>query len=265
MAEPIAQPVARGHSPRRRLTISWVRVASILTGLLIWELLGRAQVSLIIPSASETVLALAQMIEKGDLARNLAASLGSFFIGFVLAVLVGVLLGALMAIYPVVEYFCDIWISAGMSAPTLAFLPILVILFGINENVRIAVAFTFSVWVMVVNTFTALRGVDHRLVEMAHAFGATPRQIFWRILLPGGLALIISGLRLGAGRAVKGMVNGEMLITIVGLGAMIQTYAATYNGPNLFAVLTTICTLAILIDQGLRALHRAAAPWNQRR
>lgn len=265
MSKPVAQQVPRTPRLRPLSSLFSLRLVSVFVGLVLWELLGRAQISVIIPSATDTMLALAEMLSSGELQKSLATSLSSFVIGFGLALVLGITLGAMMARFRFVEYFFDLFVMAGNASPTLAFLPILVIIFGINDNVRIAVAFIFAFWVIVVNTFTGIRGADRNLIDMARSFGATPSQIFWRIMLPSGLGLLMAGIRLGAGRAVKGMVNGEMLITIIGLGAMIMTYAGSFNGPKLFAVLLVICLVAIVIDQLIRFLHRRFAPWSLRR
>lgn len=265
MNRPVAEQMPRTPRLRSLSSLVSLRLFSGLVGLVLWEILGRMKISIIIPSATETFLALSVMFRTGEMQRSLAASLTSFFIGFGIALVSGILLGALMARFRFVEYFFDLFIMAGNASPTLAFLPILIILFGINDNVRVAVAFIFSFWVIVVNTFTGIRGADRNLLEMARSYGATPNQLFWRIMLPAGLGLIIAGMRLGAGRAVKGMVNGEMLVTIVGLGAMIMTYGSSFNAPKLFAVLLVICGLAIVLDQVIRMLHRKLAPWSLRR
>lgn len=265
MSKPVAEQLPRTPRLRPLSFLVSPRVLSILGGILLWELLGRAHVSVIIPSASETLAALVAMVKTGELQKSLAASLSSFLIGFGLALTLGFTIGALMARFRFVEYLLDMFIMAGNASPTLAFLPILVIMFGISDNVRIAVSFIFSFWVIVVNTFTGIKGTDRNLLDMARSYGATPNQVFWRIMLPAGLGLIIAGVRLGAGRAVKGMVNGEMLITIVGLGAMIMTYSGSFNGPKLFAVLVVICLVAITLDQVIRMMHRRFAPWSLRR
>jgi NitT/TauT family transport system permease protein len=124
-----------------------------------------------------------------------------------------------------------------------------------------ATVFMFSFFVIVVNTMTGVRGTERSLVEMARVFGAGEVALFRRIYLPAALPAIMLGLRLGAVQAVKGMVVGEMLISLVGLGERLIYYGNTFLITELYAVIVSVLVIALLASQAVQAADRALVRW----
>ena len=116
-------------------------------------------------------------------------------------------------------------------------------------------------FVIVINTATAIRTVDPSLVEMARSFGCRERQIFARILLPASLPLVFAGIRLGMGRAVKGMINGEMLIAFVGLGALAQRYGAQFDAAKVFAIAMVVLIIGLVMNWLVQLLDHRFTSW----
>ena len=103
---------------------------------------------------------------------------------------------------------------------------------------------------------------DHaRLVEMARSFGAKEREIFFKIILPAALPAIMAGLRLGMGRAVKGMVTAEMLLTLTGIGAMIMQNGSAFATDALFAVILTVLLVALITMKAVQWLDHRLTGW----
>ena len=148
-----------------------------------------------------------------------------------------------------------------MSAPLSALVPVLIALFGIRDTVVAATVFLFAFFVIVVNTMTGVRGTERSLVDMARAFGAGEASLFARIYLPAALPAIMLGLRLGAVQAVKGMVVGEMLISLVGLGERLIYYGNTFLIPELYAVIASVLIIAILSSTLVQSAERALVRW----
>jgi NitT/TauT family transport system permease protein len=117
------------------------------------------------------------------------------------------------------------------------------------------------VFVIIINTMTGVKQVDLVLVEMARSFGAKEREIFFKIMLPAALPAIMAGLRLGIGRAVKGMVTAEMLLTLTGIGAMIMQYGSSFATDSLFAVILTILLLALAAMKSVQWLDGKLTGW----
>jgi NitT/TauT family transport system permease protein len=233
-----------------------------LAGLAIgWELLGRLDVSLFVPPLSRVAATWWQLLGDGTLGRAAASSLTSLAKGFVPAAALGVVVGLAMGRFAVVRHLLDGWVNALMSAPLSALVPVLIALFGVRDTVVAATVFMFSFFVVVVNTQTGVRATDRSLVDMARAFGAGEVALFGRIYLPAALPAVMLGLRLGAVQAVKGMVVGEMLISLVGLGERLIYYGNTFLITELYAVILSVLALALLIAQGAQAADRALVRW----
>jgi ABC-type nitrate/sulfonate/bicarbonate transport system permease component len=238
-----------------------VNLASLASLALLWEVTGRIMDSTLIPPLSRIAMAWWKLLSSGKLLSNISMSLTTLAIGFLLAVLCGVVLGLLMGRYRAVEHFLDLYVNALMSAPTTAFVPVLILWFGLGIESRIAVVFLFAVFVIIINTMTGVKQVDGVLVEMARSFGAREREVFFKIMLPAALPAIMAGVRLGMGRAVKGMVTGEMLLTLTGIGAMIMQYGSSFATDSLFAVILTILLLALLTMKAVQWIDRRLTGW----
>jgi NitT/TauT family transport system permease protein len=228
---------------------------------MLWEIAGRAMDSTLIPPLSQIAAAWWKLFSSGKLLANLSMSLTTLAVGFLLAVVVGVILGLLMGRFRAVEHFLDLYVNALMSAPTTAFVPVLILWFGLGVESRIAVVFLFAVFVIIINTMTGVKQVDSVLVEMARSFGAKEREIFFKIILPAALPAIMAGLRLGMGRAVKGMVTAEMLLTLTGIGAMIMQYGSAFATDALFAVILTVLLVALITMKAVQWLDHRLTGW----
>lgn len=236
-------------------------VLSILSLAVLWEIAGRSVDSALIPPLSQIGAAWWKMLASGKLLANLTMSLTTLVAGFFLAVLLGTVVGVLMGRFRAVEHFLDLYVNSLMSAPATAFVPVLILWFGLGVESRIAVVFLFAVFVIIINTMTGVKQVDTVFVEMARSFGAKEREIFFKIILPASMPAIMAGVRLGMGRAVKGMVTAEMLLTLTGIGAMIMQYGSAFATDSLFAVILTILLIAMIATKLVQWLDRRLTGW----
>jgi NitT/TauT family transport system permease protein len=236
-------------------------LAAVIGLLAVWEIVGRFDVSMFVPPVSRVAVAWWRLLGDGTLSGAAASSLVSLVKGFVPAAVIGVVVGLAMGRFRTVRYLLDGWVNALMSAPLSALVPVLIALFGIRDTVVAATVFMFSFFVVVVNTMTGVRGTDRSLVEMARVFGAGEVALFRRIYLPAALPALMLGLRLGAVQAVKGMVVGEMLISLVGLGERLIYYGNTFLITELYAVILSVLLIALLASQLAQAADRALVRW----
>jgi ABC-type nitrate/sulfonate/bicarbonate transport system permease component len=167
----------------------------------------------------------------------------------------------LMGRFRQVEHFLDLYINALMSAPMTAFVPLLMMWFGLGVESRIAVVFLFAFFVIVINTMTGVKQVDRIFVEMARSFGAKELEVFFKVMLPAAMPAIMAGVSIGMGRAVKGMVTAEMLLTLTGVGGMIMQYGSAFATDALFAVILTILMVAMMAMQLVKILDRRLTGW----
>lgn len=236
-------------------------LASILTLAIAWEILGRTLQTILIPPVTQIGGAWLRLLTEGGLLQNLVISLGTLVVGFLLAVVLGVTTGVLMGRFQEVEHLLDLYVNALMAAPTISFIPVLILWFGLGVQSRIAVVFLFSFFVIAINTLTGIKYVDPGLREMGRSFGARERDLFLKVELPAALPMIMAGIRLGIGRAVKGMVTGEMLLALTGTGAMIMQYGSAFATDALFAIILTILGVALIAMKLVQVIDRRLTGW----
>lgn len=238
-----------------------LRLLSLITLGAAWEIAGRAGNARLLPPISKVLSAWFDLLVSGQLFQALGVSLQALTIGFVLSVLFGVPLGLLMGRYRRLEAFLDIYMTALLTVPMISFIPFLVIAFGLGLHSRVWIVFLFAFVIIAINTTAGVRNVDPTLTEMAKSFGAKESELFLKIILPAALAMIMAGIRLGMGRAVLGMVTSEMILAVVGFGAMLMTFSASFNSAALFATILTIVLLAVALLALIQNLDRRLTPW----
>lgn len=234
---------------------------AIVCALVAWELLGRWVRYPFLPPFTRVLRASWELLASGKILGNLTASLVGLTLGYSLAATLGVIIGALMGRYRKVEYLLDPYLNAGLAAPGLVYVPILFALFGVSRLTQIAVVFIYAFFVIIVNTMTGIRIVDGDLLEMARSFGASERQLFSRVMLPAALPMTMAGLRMGMARGVKGMINGEMFIALIGLGALIKTYGGRFDAEKVLAVLLYVIGVALIGTGIVQVVDRRLTRW----
>lgn len=225
-----------------------VEVVSLLAGIILWEIAARVMGLLWLPPASQVAKAVVRMIYSGEILENLLASLGSLALGLSIALGVGLTIGLLMGLFKLVNEVLDPYVNALLISPSLAFAPVFFALFGLARNTQVAVIVMYSMFVIIVNTTTGVKLADQRLAEMAHSFGASRTQIITRVILPAALPMIFAGLRLAVGRAVKGMINGEMFLAFVGIGALAQRYGGQMKIAEVAGIAVIITAVALVLN-----------------
>lgn len=246
---------------RERIREARHTVGALLVGLATWELAGRALHYTFLPPFSSVVRAALDMIASGEVIEFLAASLVGLLIGYALASVCGVAFGLLMGHYSWFGFVMEPLLNAFLTAPTLVYVPVLCTIFGIGRGAQVSIVFLSAFFVVAINTMSGIRGVGGNCVEMARAFGATDRQLFWKVLLPGALPMTMAGLRLGVGRAVRGMITGEMFIAFSGLGALLQRYGNSFDSERVFATLLVAVGVALLCSFAVGEMERRLLVW----
>lgn len=254
---------ATANSARFTRRHKWgLRILSLVVVLGAWELFGRALNSLLFPTASEALFAFAQLVIQPYFWNALWISNQALIIGFSFAVVAGILLGLAMGRSPSLEKVVNPYLSIMLATPITALIPILILAVGFGLPARSLVVFFFSLVVIVVNTRTGLRTLDAGWIEMARSFGASEAQIWQRVLLPGTLPAIMTGLRLGLGRALTGMVAVELTLVAVGIGRLLMDYQGMFEAGYVYATILGVMLEAIILLSALRWLEKRVAPWN---
>lgn len=254
------QPVTPPRSRRPRVSVP-VGALSLLGGAVLWELVARIWDVSFFPPLSAVLRRLGEMIADGEILGSLGNSLLNLLIGAVISVVIGVGVGLLMGAYKKVEQALDVYVYALLTAPSLVFAPIFFSIFGLGRASIVGVVVMYATFIIIINTASAIRSVPVALIEMGRSFCATDWQVFRRIVIPAAMPLIMAGLRLGMGRAVKGMINGEMFIAAVGLGALVMDAGRRFDAETILAVLLVIIVVAVAVMQLVQLLDRRVTRW----
>ena len=230
-------------------------MASLLVWCIVWEIVGRLDLMLMLPPFTEVLRAAVDLVQTPSWQSATVTTLRAFFIGMALSILVGVPLGVLMGRVQLADDLLGMWVSLFSSAPLSALVPVLMILFGFGEKTIVAAVFLFAIWIIVLDTRAGVRHISPSLIEMAKSYGATKRALYLKIILWAALPEILAGIRLGLIRGVKGVVIGQLLVAIVGYGALFETFSRNFRMAEFWALTIILFAFALLIAELIERLE----------
>jgi NitT/TauT family transport system permease protein len=229
---------------------------SLIIWFIVWELVGQARLSTIVPPFSSVVAAGITILPTEKFGAAVSISLRSFAIGMALALALGVPLGVLMARVEGVGRILGMWVNIFVSAPISALVPILMAVIGIGETTVVVTVFLFAVFVIILDTQVGVKQADRSLVEMARSFGARRHQLYTKVLLLSALPEILAGVRLAAIRGVKGVVIGQLLVAIIGVGELFELYSQHFLMEEFWALVIIVFMFAFAVSEAIATLER---------
>jgi len=231
-------------------------IFSLAIWFIVWELIGQAKLSIIIPPFTRVLAAAMTILPTEKFTTAAIISLRSFGIGMAIAILIGIPLGVLMARVRGVGRILGMWVNIFVSAPISALVPLLMAVVGIGETTVVVTVFLFAVFVIILDTQVGVTHADRSLVDMARSFGARRRQIYTKVLILSALPEILAGLRLGAIRGVKGVVIGQLLVAIIGVGELFELYSQHFLMEEFWALVVVVFLFAFAVSEAIAALER---------
>lgn len=241
------------------MVINGVRIpmaASLLIWAVLWEIVGQLDITILLPPLSSVLRRMVEIVPTAGFLKALWITAYAFVIGNVIAILIGVPLGILMGRSVIADRIFLPWVNLFLSAPLSALVPVIMVLFGLGQTTIILTVVLFAVWIIVLDARAGVRSISPSLVEMARSFGASDWQAFSRIYLWAALPEILAGVRLGVIRAVKGVIIGQMLVTIVGFGELFTRYMRRFAMEDFWAALLVLFAFAFLLAETLGWLER---------
>jgi NitT/TauT family transport system permease protein len=222
---------------------------TILFILVVWQIVVFAGVvpPLFLPGPIDIWFALVEYVEGGSIWRDLAVSGEELLYGYGLAIVVGLPLGILMGWYRRANIALDPLINFMNAMPRIALVPLFIIWFGIGIWSKVAVIFLSSVFPILINTEAGIRNLDTGWLKAARSFGANDIQVFRTVALPGAIPFILTGMRIGVGHALIGVVVGELVAARAGIGLMMTTAAASFETAKVFAGLLIVSSAGVLL------------------
>src|SRR5262245_1328971 len=200
--------------------------ASLILWAVLWEIVGQMQVTILLPPLSRVLVRMVEIVPTNTFLSALWLTGYAFVLGNVIAILVGIPLGVLMGRSVIADRIFLPWVNLFLSAPLSALVPVIMVIFGAGQTTIVLTVVLFAIWIIVLDARAGVRNITPSLIEMALSFGATPLQAFTRIYVWAALPEILAGVRLGLIRAVKGVVIGQLLVSIIGFGQMFELYSS---------------------------------------
>lgn len=234
---------------------------STIAALLAWQAVAMLAGPHIVPTPLQTVLAGAALLANGELATAIAQTLAIYAGGVTVAACAGIAAGLAMGGFPLAGKLFEPWMQALAATPRIAFVPLIIVALGVGFTAKLVIVFLGAVIPVLVNTHAGVASADPELVEMARASGASRRQIFARVLLPGALPFIMAGLRIGATTGLVNAVVAELYTAIQGLGGLLAVYGNSFRMAPYFAVVMVLAAIGMAVTRLLNMAERRLTRW----
>lgn len=236
---------------------------TVLAFFVIWEAIARSGLvnPLFISSPTLALRAGQELFAEGEIWKDLRVSATEFLVGYVLAAVVAIPLGLAVGWYKRLYYLLSPFIDTLNAVPRVTLLPLIVIWFGIGIWSKIVVVFLGAVIPMLINTFSGVKTNEERFLRVARSFGASELMIFWSIVLPGTVPFIFTGLKYAAGRALLGVVVGELYAATAGIGYLIAIAGNTFQTDKVFVGILLVMVTGLVTVEVLNRLERRFDAW----
>lgn len=243
-------------------------LASIFGGLAVWTAIVHSGMlsSRLVPSPFDLLEQAVSLLSGGyvgtPLYAHVAASLARTLVGFTIAVLLGVPLGLLIGRVKTLEAVFFPWFAFLRPIPAIAFVPLVILWFGIGEFSKISVIFFTSFLYITVQTIAAVKGVPEQLLRAGSSLGAKQRKLFLYVILPAALPQILTGIRIGSAVSWTLVVAAELVAAQVGLGYMIMDAATFFRVKDVYVGLIAIGIIGFLLESTIAFVEQKVVHWH---
>jgi NitT/TauT family transport system permease protein len=238
-----------------------LRALSLVVVLTVWEILGRRINPIFFSTPSLVFDAALELLADGELLEAMAVSLAVVMAGFALACAIGIPLGLAMGRSRTLEHLLDPFVNALYVIPRIALIPLIIIWFGLGVGAQVAVVFGTTVFPVLLSTYTGARNVSPQLVEAVRVQGASELQMFRLVIVPASVPFIMSGLRLGVGQAIIGMVVAQMFLGMSGMGYMLVNLGNRFATSHVLVVVLALSVLGLGLTELVKSAERRFSHW----
>jgi len=223
------------------------RAQSLIVVALAWEIVGQLGLvrPIFLPPLSRVIAQLVPLARDGAILEPLAASLFRAFAGLALALALGTLVGIAMTRRRWVRWLCDPLVAIGFPAPKIAFVPVFILWFGIDDlSKALLVAFS-CVFPVILSAQHGAASVNAKLIWSAQAMGASERRILWRVIVPAALPHLFTGFKLALSYALIGVIAGEFILSGTGLGYAISFAYQSFDNRTMYGAMLFVLLVAV--------------------
>ncbi len=245
------------------LGIKIARIAIVVAMFALWETLSRTGIvdPRLLPSASDTLATLAQLLQRSSVRGDLAVTASEVIAAFAVAVPLGCLVGFLIAEN---RYFADVvkpLLFFAFSIPKSIFLPMFILMFGVGFSEKVGFGFFSTIFIVIMSTTTAVESVKVEYLTVARSYGATAAQTAFRVYLPSMLPVLLEALRISMIFNLTGVILAEMYASRDGIGHQIATWGENFQMRQLLAGVVMIAVVAIAFNELIRWVETKCSHW----
>jgi sulfonate transport system permease protein len=215
----------------------------------------------ILPAPKVVALTLADLVQSGELPRHIAISLARVFGGFAVGAAVGAILGAAMGVSRRTEEYLYPTFNALSQVPVLGLVPLLMMLVGIDESLKLVIIARACMVPVALNTLQGIRGVPHDYFEVARVFRFNHLQILQRVVLPASVPAIFVGIRYGLTQGWLALVTVELLASSEGLGFLLVWGRQLFQLDVVVAAIIVVGLTGLALDKCLERIEKRLVPW----
>jgi len=221
-----------------------------------WEITGQFVSQVLISSPQEVASDFVSQFTQGTATAALGISLRELYLGVAIGLAAGILFGLVIGRYRILDSVLSPFINAANATPLNVLIPLLIVWVGISAEARVLFVVLISFFPVLLNTAGGLRNVSKGYVEVGRMLGLNERQLLRKVILPGAAPYIFAGVRVGVALGVIGMIVGEMEVSNVGLGYLLNFYGNGFQTGRLLALVVLaalIGVINVLIVRGVQA------------
>ncbi len=204
---------------------------------------------------------LVEEIRDGSIWPHVLVTLRETLVGFAIGAAAGVAAGIVRMQFPFAADVSNPFLTILNVLPRVALAPMFIIWFGVGEGSKVALAVSLVFFILMLNTEAGIRSLDRELIVTMRALGATDRQLFWKVMLPGAVPAIFGGMRLGVVYALLAVVVGEMISARMGLGQRISFYAASFRAEGVLGTILILAMIGLMLNFVVVRAEAALLKW----
>jgi ABC-type nitrate/sulfonate/bicarbonate transport system permease component len=236
----------------------------LLGVLALWELMARAEWvnPLIVPPVTRILGIFADLLWSGQIPLQILASLKRAMVGYLLAALLFIPVGIFMGLFEPIHRALEVIVEMLRPIPPPVIIPVAMLFFGLEDEMKIAVIFFSCVWPILLNTLDGVRNIDRVLLNTARTFGLPQHKIIWQVILPACSPQIMTGLRVSLPIMLILVVISEMVGSTDGIGYFILDSQRRFRVAQMYAGMLALAILGYVLNQFFSLAHRSLLPWH---
>ena len=238
-------------------------VLGLVAVLAVWEVTANVGIlrRSLVSSPSRIWQAAVIDFGSGTIWPHITTSFTEFAVGFVASIVIGIPLGLLIGWFRRADYFLSVLLAGLNATPNVALIPLIVLIAGIGLESKVIVVFLSAFFAVVVTTFTGIQSTARRHLEITRSFGGSRWLAFRTVALPSTIPFILSGIRIGAGRALVGVVSAELLSANVGVGFYISLYGTFLDTSRVMLGIVLFGVFGVILGELIRVAERRFEVW----